>query len=63
MGTAQLAFEVVLQEVIACATGSDGKWRQSRDRNRKYVLRIRNQKLCNIRPSGAFPPEVTAVTW
>ena len=40
----------------------DRKWRQSRDRNdtvRKYVLRMRNRKLCHIRPSGAFWPEVT----
>ena len=40
----------------------DRKWRQSRDRNdtvRKYVLRMRNRKLCNIRPNGAFWPEVT----
>ena len=35
----------------------DRKWRQSRVR--KYVLHMRNRKLHNIRPSGAFWPEVT----
>jgi hypothetical protein len=30
-------------------------------RNRKYVMRMRNQKICNT-PSGIFSPEVTSVT-
>ena len=38
--------------------GPDRKWH-----HRKYVQRMRNRKLCNIRPSGALSPEVTSVTW
>jgi hypothetical protein len=48
MGTAQVAFVggAVLPEVTCHV--------------RKYVLRMRNRKLRNIRPSGAFSPEVTS---
>ena len=64
MGTAQVAFA----EERWGATGSDvsGSPMTGHDvnhRNRKYVLRMRNRKLHNIRPSGAFWPEVTSVTW
>jgi hypothetical protein len=48
----------------------DRKWRDWKDvshvtgsdvshQNRKYVLRMRNRKWRNIRPSGTFWPEVT----
>jgi hypothetical protein len=70
MGTAQATFEGVLWRD---ATRSDRvqlrnrKWRQMAGsdvshQNRKYILRMRNWKLCNIRPSGSFWPEVTSVT-
>jgi len=50
---------------VSHVTGSDvtgsvpyRKWRQSRARNRKYVMRMRNKKLRNIH---LFWPEVTSV--
>jgi hypothetical protein len=64
MGTAQVAFA----EERWGANGSDvsGSHMTGHDvnhRDRKYVLRMRNRKLHNIRPSVAFWPEVTSVTW
>jgi hypothetical protein len=50
MGTAQVVFTEDRAEDRTIA--HDRKWRQSHDR--KYVLRMRNRKLPNIRPSGAF---------
>ena len=47
MGISQVAFVGVLPEVT---------WPV-----RKYVMRMRNRKLRNILPSGAFSPEVTSV--
>jgi hypothetical protein len=54
MGISQVAFAGVLPEVtwlevtlVTCPV-------------RKYVMRMRNRKLRNILPSGAFSPEVTS---
>ena len=54
MGISQVAFAGVLPEVtwlevtlVTCPV-------------RKYVMRMRNRKLLNILPSGAFSPEVTS---
>jgi hypothetical protein len=55
MGTAQAIFAVD-RAVDQDRKSRDRKWRQSRVR--KYVLRMRNRKLRNICPSGAFWPEV-----
>jgi hypothetical protein len=44
------AFPLVTSVYIACHV-------------QKYVLRMHNRKLRNIRPSGTFWPEVTSVTW
>jgi hypothetical protein len=41
---------------FAVDRAGDRKWRHSRFPVRNYVVR-------NIRPSGAFSPEVTSVTW
>ena len=30
---------------------------------RKYIMRMHNRKLCNIRPSGAFFTEIDKFTW
>jgi hypothetical protein len=66
MGTAQLVFAV---ERCGGATGSgvtgndvtgsDVSHMTGSDHVREYILRIRNRKLYNIRPSRAFWPEVT----
>jgi hypothetical protein len=62
MGTAQVAFAVVL---CGSATGSHVTGSDVTEVTsvtwpvQKNVLRMRNRKLCNIRPSGAFWPEVT----
>jgi hypothetical protein len=40
-------------------TGSDVSHVTGSGPVRKYVLRMRNRKLCHLRPSGAFSPEVT----
>jgi hypothetical protein len=79
MGTAQVAFAEVLwgatgSDVIGSdvtgsdmigshVTGSDVSNMTGNDPVRKYILRRRNRKLRHIRPSGAFWPEVTSVTW
>jgi hypothetical protein len=66
MGTAQAIFAV---ERCSGATGSDVTESDvtGRDVNhvpcQKYVLHMLNRKLRNIRPSVAFWPEVTSVTW
>jgi hypothetical protein len=44
-------------------TGSDVSHVTGSNPVRKYVLRMHNWKLRNIRPSRAFWPEVTSVTW
>jgi len=44
-------------------TGSDVSHVTGRGHIRKYVLRMRNMKLHNIRRRRAFSPEVTPVTW
>ena len=77
MGTAQLAFEVVLWgdatgsyvigsdmtgSDVSHVTRSDVSQVTESDPVRKYILRMRNRKLCNIRPRRAFRPEVTSVT-
>jgi hypothetical protein len=73
MGTDKVVFEGVLPEVtwpeVTEVTWRDWKWRQSHDRKRrqsrvrKYVIRMCNRKLRNIRLNVAFWPEVTSVTW
>ena len=47
---------------ISHVTGSDASHVTGNDHVRKYVLRMCNRKLRNIRPSRAFWPKVT-VTW
>jgi hypothetical protein len=61
MGTAQLVFAV---KRCGGATGSDVKGSNVSHMTgsyhvRKYIMRMRNRKLRNIRPSRAFWPEVT----
>ena len=56
MGTVQVIFVVVVLSEAAL-TGSDVSHVTGSDishRNRKYVMRIRNRKLRNIRRSRAF---------
>jgi hypothetical protein len=45
--------------------GQTNHHRKSRDRSPflKYVMCMRNRKLRNIRPSGAFSPEMTPIMW
>ena len=53
MGTAQLVFAGVYRN------GSDVSHVPGSGPVRKFVLRMRNRKLRNIRLSEAFSPEVT----
>ena len=68
MGTAQLVFAEVLPEVtwpeVTWPEVTSDMWPEvTLVIVRKYVLRMRNQKLPHIHPSRAFWSEVTSVTW
>ena len=68
MGTAQLLFEREQGEATegnvtgSHVTGRDVSHVTGSVPVQKYVLRMRNRKLRNSHPSGAFSPEVSSVT-
>jgi len=59
MGTDNVTFVVELcgGATGSRVTGSDVSDVAGSGPDRKYVLRIRNRKLRNIRPNGSFLPE------